>query len=161
MSDFDESKFYLGTLCNHGHDYQGTGKSLRYKKTAKCVVCRKEMRKRYYEKSRDKAIEYNKQWYKENKNKVSEYGKRYREENRDKVSEYQRRYQKRYSEKNKGKVLELKKRSREALKDHYVKTLISNQFDIRTDKIPPELVEFKRHLVKKYRIMRDIKKGLE
>jgi len=52
MNNFDTSKHYLGTLCKRGHDYKGTGKSLRYKciqkgkKTGPCIECRKEANKR-------------------------------------------------------------------------------------------------------------------
>jgi len=34
-------KYYLGPLCNQGHDYQNTGMSLRYKTDKRCIVCRK------------------------------------------------------------------------------------------------------------------------
>jgi len=30
-TNFDKSKYYLGTVCKRGHDYEGTGMSLRYK----------------------------------------------------------------------------------------------------------------------------------
>lgn len=42
MKDFDKSKYYLGTLCKRGHDYEGTGKSLRFIKRRGCVDCEKE-----------------------------------------------------------------------------------------------------------------------
>ena len=38
MKPFDETKFYLGTLCNRVHDYDGTGQSLRYVGGV-CVEC--------------------------------------------------------------------------------------------------------------------------
>lgn len=38
---FDESRYYLGTLCKRGHDYCGTGLSLRYP-SRHCVECLKE-----------------------------------------------------------------------------------------------------------------------
>lgn len=41
--DFDETKYFLGRLCKHGHDYKGTGKSLRNKvlNNKACVECSK------------------------------------------------------------------------------------------------------------------------
>lgn len=37
---YDVSKFALGPLCNHGHDYQHSGQSLRYLKSRRgCVEC--------------------------------------------------------------------------------------------------------------------------
>lgn len=45
MYNFDKSKFYLGKLCKHNHNYQESGKSLRYIEKAKgpgrCMECRK------------------------------------------------------------------------------------------------------------------------
>jgi hypothetical protein len=38
---FDDTKYYLGELCKNGHDYEGTGKSLRkLKKGHNCLKCR-------------------------------------------------------------------------------------------------------------------------
>lgn len=37
---FDESKCYLGTLCNRNHQWQNSGKSLRYIKSGHCLDCR-------------------------------------------------------------------------------------------------------------------------
>lgn len=43
VTNFDTAKFYLGTLCRRGHDYNGTGKSLRHLVkggTGNCLECR-------------------------------------------------------------------------------------------------------------------------
>lgn len=37
---FNESKFYLGTLCKRGHKYKGIDKSLRDKRKSTCVECK-------------------------------------------------------------------------------------------------------------------------
>jgi hypothetical protein len=39
MPKFNPEKHYLGTLCKRGHDYEGTGKSIRYKRNRGCVKC--------------------------------------------------------------------------------------------------------------------------
>ena len=39
---FDTSKRYLGILCPRGHDYAGTGQSLRNRKGSYCIACNKE-----------------------------------------------------------------------------------------------------------------------
>lgn len=36
------ANYVLGTLCTHGHDHEGTGKSLRYKKGGYCVKCTRD-----------------------------------------------------------------------------------------------------------------------
>lgn len=47
VSDFDTEKFYLGSLCKRGHDWNGTGRSLRYKRKV-CLECSKlERRNRH------------------------------------------------------------------------------------------------------------------
>lgn len=39
--DFDESKHRLGRLCKRGHDWMGTGQSLRWIKGSQCIECHK------------------------------------------------------------------------------------------------------------------------
>ena len=38
---YDPVAFELGPLCKRGHDYQGTGKSLRYRAKHECVQCKR------------------------------------------------------------------------------------------------------------------------
>jgi hypothetical protein len=38
-TDFDQEKFFLGVLCTAGHEWQGTGQTLRYASTRKCAEC--------------------------------------------------------------------------------------------------------------------------
>jgi hypothetical protein len=40
--DFDESKYKLSRLCKHGHDWMGTGQSLRWINGAHCIDCERE-----------------------------------------------------------------------------------------------------------------------
>jgi len=39
LPSFDTSKFYLGKLCPHGHDFHGTGQSLLRKHNQRCREC--------------------------------------------------------------------------------------------------------------------------
>ena len=41
---FDSHKFFLGTICKRGHDYQGSGKSLRRWGNSGCVECERVRR---------------------------------------------------------------------------------------------------------------------
>lgn len=41
MNKFDERRYFLGELCSFGHEFEGTGKSLRYKNGKACLVCRR------------------------------------------------------------------------------------------------------------------------
>lgn len=40
MANFDPEKFFLGSLCYKGHDWQGTGKTLRYLRGKYCLACK-------------------------------------------------------------------------------------------------------------------------
>jgi hypothetical protein len=55
--EFDEEKYYLGTLCMRGHDWNNTGASLRYN-SGPCIECGKvrnlEWEREYYKKNREK-----------------------------------------------------------------------------------------------------------
>lgn len=43
LQPFDPTKFVLGTICARGHDWNGTGKSLRrIKRVGGCVICKKD-----------------------------------------------------------------------------------------------------------------------
>ena len=48
----NEDKNYLGRLCQFGHDFEGTGKSLRYRANRECVECKKEYQKDHKEEHR-------------------------------------------------------------------------------------------------------------
>lgn len=54
MEQFDETRFRLGKICKKGHEYNSTGKSLRYLKTPVCVICAIEYRKQRDDELRQK-----------------------------------------------------------------------------------------------------------
>lgn len=59
--EFDESKHKLGRLCKRGHDWLGTGQSLRWINGSHCIECTRE---------RDAArADYRRQWYEANQEK--------------------------------------------------------------------------------------------
>lgn len=78
---FDESKFYLGALCPRGHDWGGTGRSLRLKNNRNCVDCIREYQRRWWEQNPDKQREYRRRWHEENPGKQREYKRRWHERN--------------------------------------------------------------------------------
>jgi hypothetical protein len=39
ITDFDSTKYTLGELCVHGHDYHGSGQSLRRRADRECLAC--------------------------------------------------------------------------------------------------------------------------
>jgi 5-methylcytosine-specific restriction endonuclease McrA len=99
MRDFDPVKATLGTLCRNGHDYDGTGQSLRRLKErrgvvvpADCLQCQREDRKRRYASDPEQAKASAKQWYAQNRERVADTFRSYYREHRQKLLEYQTRY---------------------------------------------------------------------
>lgn len=54
--DFDTTKYKLGNLCKKGHDYNGTGMSLRLLRWNYCIECWKSNAKRHYTKHREEIL---------------------------------------------------------------------------------------------------------
>ena len=92
---------YLGSLCKRGHDYKGTGKSLRRRVNSECYECHMTNKKTYRktEKYKTTTIEYNQRkdvkkrkndWAKE-KYKVPEYREKLKLDARTRGSEYRKR----------------------------------------------------------------------
>jgi len=50
--EFDESKYYLGKLCPHGHDWEGTGRSLRSVVGWHCTICKRIALKKFKDNNR-------------------------------------------------------------------------------------------------------------
>lgn len=69
LSDFDASVFKLGKLCKHGHDWNGTGQSLRHiKQKGVSNACRKVSLSKYNES--DKGKKFSSIYYFANRDKI-------------------------------------------------------------------------------------------
>jgi 5-methylcytosine-specific restriction endonuclease McrA len=64
---------FLGELCSKGHDWNGTGKSLRLKSTGRCIECRKEYAQANKERLNKKRMERYYKNYEEEKEKRKIY----------------------------------------------------------------------------------------
>ena len=88
-----KDKYYLGSLCKHGHDYLGTGKTLRYTKWRSCIQCGKERHTNYVDEHQKEIIQYRKRHYKSNKEKMCKRqkinSKEYYRNNKEIISMYQ------------------------------------------------------------------------
>lgn len=82
----DSNKFYLGKICLRGHEYNQTGKSIRYKNKRTCVVCAKERSKKQKLKDREKYLEYLRKYRLENIDTIREKQKAYREANWEEIN---------------------------------------------------------------------------
>ena len=162
MKPFDETKYYLGKLCKRGHDYDGTGKSLRYM-SHNCVECIKISRALYQKEDAEKLKEYRKNYQKENAEKLKEYRKNYRKENPEKLKEYRKNNAdkiKKYSENNQARQKERNAKEISFLDNNYVKKLITAQLKIERLKILPETIELKREQLMLFREIKQYKKEI-
>lgn len=101
--------YYLGALCRRGHDWEGSGKSLRYQCDTKCVRCRLgddwipcsqrpkqteeetlAKRRQYRAAHSAQAVERSKKWRKENPERFAELVRQFRERNRDRINKLKR-----------------------------------------------------------------------
>jgi 5-methylcytosine-specific restriction endonuclease McrA len=96
--DFDTDKFYLGKLCKYGHDYEGTGQSLRHKKRTACIVCMRNDAKKSYYKSHEYNLERVRRYRRENPEKVREYSKIANRRNAERRKEYAKKHSERINE---------------------------------------------------------------
>jgi hypothetical protein len=53
--DYDTSKYMLGELCVHGHDYQGRGQSLKRRSNGECRECLRARDRAYKDRKRARA----------------------------------------------------------------------------------------------------------
>jgi hypothetical protein len=83
---FNPDKHYLGTLCKRGHEWEKSGKSLRYKSIRTCFQCNQIKNKKQVENK------YFKKYYIENKKKLSNQQKKNRKKNKHKIAEFQHEY---------------------------------------------------------------------
>jgi 5-methylcytosine-specific restriction endonuclease McrA len=87
---FDSSKYRLGPLCKRGHDWEGTGRSLKRITNRQCVQCQAEQTKHDRKANPEKYSERGKKFYAENRESVLERQARFKEENREHVLTRQR-----------------------------------------------------------------------
>jgi hypothetical protein len=131
LLEFNPKKHVLGVLCLRGHDWNGTGNSIRYlNRPDCCVACGRERSKRQREKDPEWCKAYNAQWRKDNADKKRESDKRYREENSEKVKALKLKYQrenrdganrrnKKYYSSERGKLAKIRNRTSEKAKLSY------------------------------------------
>lgn len=68
LSGFDETKFFLGKLCNYEHEWENSGQSLRLLRNRACKVCSKisQDKTRSSTAYKQRKIEYQREWRKNN-----------------------------------------------------------------------------------------------
>jgi hypothetical protein len=158
---FNPEKHKLTQICKRGHDYLGTGKSLRYLSSNNCVDCSAKKaasypawrRKKYS--TRDQRLKW-----------ARNYNNRHREEINRKSTEYRRKNKDIIDKKRKellANPAHIKRRRRAIrlnatfLSDTYVKTIIFQTTGIKTN--DPDIIQAKREQLTLTRLIREGKEA--
>jgi len=96
---FNPEVHKMGSLCKRGHDYQGSGLSVRLKSDDKCVVCKSDEYREWREANLEKSRENSRQWKKANPEKVREKNSKWKKANPEKEREGNRKWAKANPEK--------------------------------------------------------------
>lgn len=72
----------LGRLCAEGHEWNGTGQSLRYRLDGNCVECRIQYHKQRYQDNRESCRQYKKQYYQDNREIVLQRNRQHYRDNK-------------------------------------------------------------------------------
>ena len=154
MNNMDiPENMYLGSLCKNNHDWESTGKSLRYKINRACKQCSSKLsvinsRKRLAKMSPEAILKL-----KEQKNA---YDKVYRQKNAEKKQAHDKIYGKLYYVRNKDKMLEYQKIWRENNPDKY-KSQQEKGDRVKVDKLTDGYIKnILRNRVKKTNIKANI-----
>lgn len=92
QNGIDVEAFKLSTLCESNHNWNETGKSLRYRKQGGCVECRKNFLRERYQANKGEHLQRCKFYAQSNPELIKEIKARYRERHREKLREKNRRY---------------------------------------------------------------------
>ena len=143
---------YLGRLCKRGHDWEGTGKSLRYSSNCGCVECRRVFQKEYY--SRPDIKIHRASYLKERRN-IPEVLDRY---NQPDSIEKRREYRNKFSNKEgfKARKRAYEKKATADLTDATVRKMFAaHGSHLKAKDIPQSLIELKRIQLKLKRRLRN------
>ena len=153
---FNPEVHSLGSLCNHGHEYENSGKSLRYiKGSHNCPTCERLGKIKWLKNPK-------------NKERIDKYSRDYRikwlknPKNKERIDKYSRDYRQEHPAASLFAVKKFYKKASEELLDYYVKTAIRNGCKLTTTKnISPEIIELKRAQLTMHRAILKIKKLLK
>lgn len=94
LEGFDSARFILGKLCRRNHDWQGTGKTLRYIDSRDCRQCAIERSAKWKAKNPGRAAELSKEGqrrrYQRDPERHREYAMKWRRENPEKAAQVNR-----------------------------------------------------------------------
>ena len=165
---------YLGSLCKRGHDWEGTGKSLRYKGNSNCILCAIARAKLYDQENPEKRLLSSRKFTKNHKHEENykqkniENSEKYRQNNlqkcRDSCNKYKQdnyeKVEKKAKEWRKNNKIRFSKYIRERkqeivlnLEDTYVRESLKKS---GFKNITPELIEAKRQIILTKRFIKEM-----
>ena len=166
MVVFNPEIHYLGKLCRHGHEFEDSGLSVRYKKSRRCICCGIAKEKKIRQSSwmtftHEKhylgpLCKYKHEW--------ADTGQSARHISSRKCAKcllIRKNTEKRRTMTRKNKSKNRNKKAAECravLGDKYIENLLSNQFQMQYHEITQELIEEKRDIMLTNRKLKDIKK---
>lgn len=156
--DIPEGK-YLRKLCKRGHDWEGTGRSLRNKlDNGSCCECKKRSDKEWKIRCKEKIRQWQHQYYLLNREEILRKDKIYRKNNREKKQKTNKlwyaknraskkiynqkwqienkvaylEYQKNWNKNNREKLKEYQRLYRKDLTDNYIRGLLTKRSDLKS-----------------------------
>lgn len=91
-SVFDTELFRLGNLCRRGHDWNGSGQSLRRIKGSTCEECNRQRKRQHYTNNREQYLTRVSERYRKKRESILKYAREYREKNLESIRQRNRNY---------------------------------------------------------------------
>ena len=139
-------------------------------KYATCRICFRERQLKNYHKNIERSRQYNREYSKNNRDKLRINANKFKNKIKDENGERYKAHLKRYREygelrrkdpkimtEQKARNLPKERKSRQELKDSYVKRALAQQFNLNSKLLPKELIEMKRVLLQLKRKRKDLK----
>ena len=130
----------------------------------RCKLCMQELHKKHYQANKDKVLEYQREYRAKNAEKIKEskqkYAKKLWEENKDnpefreKHRQRDREWRKRNASAERARDKRYSARIISELGDSYVRDKLKKGTNLKSQDIPPELIDFKRTIMLTKRLIR-------
>lgn len=137
LSEFgiDPDVFVLGSLCKRGHDFEGTGKSLRYivksgrykGRPGTCAQCKDQKWSQWKKDNPDRYLEGNKRYYSENRQVCLERSKQYYQDHREELIAYSAEWEARLKQEDPERYRQHRKKSQQNYRERHGETFLEKR----------------------------------
>jgi len=160
---------YLGGICKRGHDWNGTGKSLRYKTSKGCIECNyitglnyfynnrkkcNEKTRKYWARNNEKKRARKRELYSQDPERHKRYSRKSYYANIECIREKKRKWRKLHRK----EAREYDNKRYKELPDCVVKQMICQKTNLRAKDIPQDHVEWERARIKTNRLIKERRK---